>query len=372
VVFLSAAAHADVSLVTAEGLRGAKEVAKEKGQGKSRAVRSAGALVPLATGSVSLIDSSGLKFFIDTNIAFSTSSSASGSASEAKYTHAVSADTLNGGVTASTLYDAYDGYNTLCFNTAGSLAPCSTGPGATQTIYNNLGAAAPDTGCIGAASGVSRQYVFPVQTSGNLRIQRKVFVPDNDTFIRWMNSFQNTGATPVTVSMVIYNNLGSDSNTKVVANSSGALPATVADKWVTTFQNWSGTTSSDVRLGHVLWGPGGSLQPAVVHFVDGSDRVWWGYTFNVPAGATRVVVNLATGQPTRAAAAAKAALLAAGTLDAKASACMSVAEQQATLNFVTPAQGSTGPPVPAASPTSLAVLALGVAAAGFFLLRRFV
>src|SRR6202040_1416512 len=50
-----------------------------------------------ATGSQSLIDSQGLKYFINTNITFSTSSSASGAASEASYTHAVAASTSGGG-----------------------------------------------------------------------------------------------------------------------------------------------------------------------------------------------------------------------------------------------------------------------------------
>ena len=370
VMLLSAAANADVSLVTAQGLRDAKKAAKKQGSGKSRAARHTGALVPLATGSKTLIDSSGLKFFINTNVTFSTSSSASAAVSDASYTHAVSADTLSGGLTNAILANAFDGYNSLCYNLTGDLSQCATGT--TQTFYNRLGAPSADTGCTGSVPGVSRQYLFPVQASGNLRVQRKVFVPDDDAFIRWTNIFQNAGATPLPVTMVTGNNLGSDFSTTIVTTSNGTAVPTVTDKWITTFQNWSGTTSPDVRLGHVLWGQGGTAHPAVVNFVDGDDNPYWGYTFTIPAGQTKVIVNFATGQPPRAAAAAKAALLASGMLDAKASACMSVAEQMATLNFRTPAQGPEGAPIPGASPASLAVLALGVAAAGFLLLQRFV
>src|SRR5258708_4112274 len=55
---------------------------------------------PGATGSQGLIDSSGVKYFINTDITFSTSSSASAAMSEASYTHAVAASTSGGGTTS--------------------------------------------------------------------------------------------------------------------------------------------------------------------------------------------------------------------------------------------------------------------------------
>src|SRR5258707_13707031 len=66
-----------------------------------------------ATGSISLIDAGGLKYFIDTNITFSTSSSASGAASEASYTVPIVASTVAGGTTMSTRSDMFDGYNAI-------------------------------------------------------------------------------------------------------------------------------------------------------------------------------------------------------------------------------------------------------------------
>jgi hypothetical protein len=73
----------------------------------------------MATGSVSLIDSSGLKYFINTNITFSTSSSASGAASEASYTVPVMASTSAGGLVTSTLSDMFDGYEGICVSLTG-------------------------------------------------------------------------------------------------------------------------------------------------------------------------------------------------------------------------------------------------------------
>lgn len=283
-----------------------------------------------ATGSQGLIDNSGFKYFINTNITFSTSSSASGAMSEASYTHAVAASTLNGGTVSSTLNDAFDGYNTLCLSLNNTVATCETG-NANFVIYNKNGPAT--TECLGATSGVNRQVVFPVQTSGSIQMQRKVFVPDNDAFARWLNYFTNTGATPQTVTAVIANNLGSDSNTLITGSSNGNNTAEVTDTWVTTFQNYSGTTSSDPRLGHVLQSAGASVPLAGINFADGDDNPFWGYTFTLAPGETKIIANFVVGQPSKAAAAAKAASLAASPLPATATQCTSLVEQAEIANF---------------------------------------
>src|SRR5882724_8176523 len=73
-----------------------------------------------ATGSVQLIDAGGLKYFINTNITFSTSSSASGAASEASFTAPIAASTLAGGSVMQTLSDMFDGYGALCVSLTNS------------------------------------------------------------------------------------------------------------------------------------------------------------------------------------------------------------------------------------------------------------
>ncbi len=137
---------------------------------------------------------------------------------------------------ASTLNDAFDGYNTLCLSLNNTVATCETG-NANFAIYNKNGPATSE--CTGMASGVNRQVVFPNQTSGSITMSRKVFVPDNDSFARWMNYFTNTGATAQTVTMVIANNLGSDSNTIITNSSTGSTTSPFNDtsaKWVATFR----------------------------------------------------------------------------------------------------------------------------------------
>jgi len=291
------------------------------------------------TGSQALIDGSGVKWFANTNITFSTSSSASGAMSEASFTHAVAATTLNGGTVMSTLNDAFDGYNTLAIN--GTISPHSPVTGGTDQFFNKNGPATTEDG--------GREIVYGVQTLlPNIDVSRKVFVPTNDSFARWLNIFHNTGGTTQTFQVEIANNLGSDANTVIVATSSGDSSATTSDNWVTTFQNYSGTTSSDGRLGHILQGSGAATQLSAIDFANGDDNPWWNYTLTLAPGQTAIIMNFATVQASKAAAAAKAAELV--NLPANALQGMSDLEKSQVVNFLlsgAPLTGLTGVPATA-------------------------
>lgn len=361
------AAHADVTVSDADSLahRASGGAAHNLSAGhqlkpgeKSRRGIPLGSQAPQATGSQALIDASGVKYFINTNITFSTSSSASAAMSEASYTHAVAATTMNGGTVMSTLNDAYDGYNTLCLSLNNTVATCQTG-NANFVIYNKNGPAT--TSCSG------REVDFPVQTAANgITLQRSVYVPSTDSYARWNNVVTNTGATPQTVTLVISNNLGSDSNTVITGSSSGGTTINNGTQWVTTFQNYSGTTSSDPRLGHVFAGPGAQATLAGINFADGDDNPFWGYTLTLQPGQTRSILNFAVVQPSKAAAATKAASLVnlpAGTLT-----CLTQAQQVQVANF------NAAPIIPEAAPGPsrplLALLAALLAAIGVFAGRR--
>jgi hypothetical protein len=133
--------------------------------------------------------------------------------------------------------------------------------------------------------------------------------------------------------MIIGNNLGSDSNTTIVSSSDGDATAETSDTWVSTFQNYSGTTSSDPRLGHVLQGAGASTPLSFINFANGDDNPFWGYTMTLQPGETRIIMNFATGQPSKAEANAKAAEIAG--LPANALQCLSTTELGQVSNFVT-------------------------------------
>ncbi len=353
-LFTAQIASADVSLVERRAIgKDLKHAAKVAAGRQTKS-----GVKPKATGSIALIDSSGFKYFINTDITFSTTSSASGAMSEASYTAAVNATTLNGGTTSSTLNDAFDGYNTACISLDGSIANCETG-NANFVIYNNNGPATTECG--------GRQVVLPTQSitvgANTIQMSRKVFVPTNDTFARWLNILTNTGTTPATFSLVIANNLGSDSNTILVTTSSGNATAETSDTWATSFQNYSGTTSSDPRLGHVFQGPSAANPLAGINFVNGDDNPFWGYSITLQPGETRIITNFVTGQPSKAAAAAKAAELA--SLPANTTQCLTTAERAEITNFAPPA-----PPVPTLGQTGLLTLGVLLALGALLILRR--
>lgn len=289
------------------------------------------------TGEISLIDSGGLEFFVNTNITFTTSSSASGAASEATFTQAVVASTETGGTTTATLSDAFDGYNGLFVN---------------GVSYNDNGLVALE--CIGATSGIERQIVYNPQTIGNLSVSRKVFVPDNDEFIRWINVITNTGGAVEAVTVQTSNNLGSDTLTVIDDSTNGNTTAEVTDTWVTTYQDYdSDGLSSDPRLGHVLQGVGVPVPMTAITMTNGSGDPSWAYTFNLNPGETVVLVNFATGQPSLADAATQSANLA--NLGGSALACLTPLEIARISNFdlgadVSVSQTDSADPVAAGQP----------------------
>lgn len=357
---LAGAASADVTRLEHRGA--ARRMEKQAKEARGLVGRAAGSLAP-RTGEQSLIDASGFEYFINTDITFATTSSASGAASEASYTGSVDADTSGGGTVSSTLNDSFDGYQSICVSFDGDIGPCVSGGGGgevggTVTMYNENGPAT--LSCSG------REVMLPTQAMGTLNVSRRVFVPSDDAFARWLNVFTNTGASPVTFNMITGNNLGSDAGTTVVTTSDGDATVETTDTWATTFQNWSGSTSSDPRLGHVFQGPGAAVSMAGVSFADGDDNPFWYYTITLQPGQTGIIMNFVTGQPTRAAAAAKAAELV-GLPDTTAT-CMSSSDLAEVLNF-----GAAQPSVievPTLSGAGLAALVLLLAASSLLLLRR--
>ena len=208
-------------------------------------------------------------------------------------------------------------------------------------MYNQNGPATTECG--------GRQMVTPAQTIPirihHVQVSRKIFVPTNDSFGRWLNIVKNTGAAPVTFNLITSNNLGSDSNTKITSSSNGNTTAEPTDTWIASFQNYSGTTSSDVRLGHVIQGPGAN-PVSFIHFVDGDDNPFWGYTITLLPGETRIIANFwPAGRAMRR---ARPRRPSSSGLPDNASQCLTPAERLAITNFAPVAQ-----PVPTLGQTGL-------------------
>ena len=352
-LFAAHAALADVALVERRSLQQHLEKhARESEQWRQRRASKPHRpgnlhfIADKSLGSVGLGDASSLKWFLDTNTT-SNAENASGAVFDAFYATSnqtfsgtanvpVAATTSGGDVFFMPLSDAFDGYNGLCIG--GTCA--GNDRGVNGTPYTDNGP--PTTECGG------RQYVFNPQTVGNLTVSRKFFVPTNDTFARWLNIVTNNGGAPQTVVLSTTNNLGSDAETRIDTSSSGDTTVDVTDTWVTTYQDYDNQgQSTDPRLGHVLQGPGASVGLAAISFADGNGTPSWQYSFNLDPGQTAIIMNFATGQPSRGAAQAKSDELAA--LSASSLQCMTPQELVRVVNFAVPADLSLAKTTPSST-----------------------
>lgn len=160
---------------------------------------------------------------------------------------------------------------------------------------------------------------------------RKVWVPSDSNYARWMNVLHNPTAAPIMMRVGTANNLGSDGDTLVVTSSNGDATFDVTDTWITTMQNYSGTTSPDPRLGHVLQGADAEVGLSAVRFVNNNDNVYWAWDVTVQPGEAVTLMNFTVGELSKAAAAGSAAELA--TLPDSAVRCIDQASLSTIVNF---------------------------------------
>ncbi|MCB9743503.1 MAG: MYXO-CTERM sorting domain-containing protein [Alphaproteobacteria bacterium] len=268
-----------------------------------------------ALAEVTLIDGSGLQFHIEdsvTSVSYYSSfsgvtytywSSASGAASDATYSTAVPTSTTSGGTLSYALTDMFDGYNGVAINGA--------------PYYNN---GAGTLVCSG------RELQLNAQTIGDIEVQRRVYVPDDDAFARWLTIITNNGAASATVTMNVLSNMGSDSDTVVLGSSSGDTNWDASDDWFAT-----GGDYYDPRATHVLQNGGATVRATDVGFGDYPDDLLWTYEITLDAGQTGVIMNLVSGQATNAAAVSRGQELV--PLGPSATRCMTQAEFDQLLNF---------------------------------------
>ena len=106
--------------------------------------------------------------------------------------------------------------------------------------------------------------------------------------VRSLVTFTNPSAGPITVTVEVANNFGSDSNTTVVGTSSGDTAYTLADSWVTTWDNNSEINTTAFAT------PGATVMPdsytQTVFNCAGPEGMGATFTLTVPAGATQSLV----------------------------------------------------------------------------------
>ena len=277
----------------------------------------------------SLTDGAGVNYLFQENVAASDSL-ASGAMFDAAFPMPMTATTMAGGPVVTTLADAYDGYHS--FNLSTSVVDTAFLPNPTVRsgvqVYT-------DNGAHLATPCGPQEIAFPAQLMhGVFMVERRIFVPADDAFARYLDSVTNTSGSAQTVYVGYRHNLGSDSNTLTVTTSSGDAEVTSTDLWATTFQNFVAGASTDPRLGHVFQGEGVVDAPLFdVRFTDGNDLPYWWYSITIAPGQTARLLTYAVVERTKARAAAKSAELAHVFDNPHALQCLSATELLEIRNF---------------------------------------
>jgi hypothetical protein len=111
--------------------------------------------------------------------------------------------------------------------------------------------------------------------------QRYTALADSPT-IRVLLSLTNPTGAPISSTIVVGGNLGSDTDTTIEATSSGDTTFSEADRWLITSD---GVTASDPVNTFVFFGPGAANTPTVATIV--TDQITVTFAVTVPAGATQ-------------------------------------------------------------------------------------
>ncbi|RLB69921.1 MAG: hypothetical protein DRH04_04420, partial [Deltaproteobacteria bacterium] len=171
-------------------------------------------------------------------------------------------------------------------------------------------------------------YNYPALDA--VTIRRKVFVPADDGFARYLEMVENRGAEEVTVQLNIRTYLGSGSNTQVLATTSGDTAFNAWDSYIVTDDNGDDGSGSPAMV-HVVSGDYAEVKPTTITMNYGYYIVTT-YDVTVPAGERRIIMHFASQNIDRASAMSRAEQL--RHLDGAALTGLSADEQADIINFV--------------------------------------
>ncbi|WP_109796442.1 calcium-binding protein, partial [Minwuia thermotolerans] len=185
--------------------------------------------------------------------------------------------------------DAYDDGQNVTFGVFGGASTTYTG----NTLF---------------ASADGRTIEGTADTSvAGLSFNRRLFVPDDEGFARFLESVTNTSGVQQTVTLTISGNLGSDGGTIVVDTSSGDALTDNTDRFIISDDSADGNGGFDPTMLHYFEGIGAANSADLVSLVNGNDNYTIGFTFTVEAGETASIMHFAAQNADLAAAQAKAA-----------------------------------------------------------------
>lgn len=152
-----------------------------------------------------------------------------------------------------------------------------------------------------------REVVIGPETAGGVEVTRKVYVPADGAFARFLEVVTNTTDSTAFHTVAINTNLGSDSGTVFVRTQNGLDQTfTPADDWIVTDD---GDATGDPTVLHVVSGAGGVDPTSVSTNAPGDDDVGYSYDLTLAPGETQIVMHFGAQSGDRQQALAKAAAL---------------------------------------------------------------
>ncbi|MCW5889398.1 MAG: hypothetical protein KIT14_02475 [bacterium] len=288
---------------------------------------------------VELRDSNGTRYHINTAVnPLLDDSTASGAITDATYTKPVTVTSYWIGFTPffgfTTVYtvqykvdipltNAFNGFN-------GLLVSAVNGVNLPNPIVFNTGEGLLAEDC--PQNGKNRQLTFQTQNvpAFDLALTRKVFVPNNDEFARWLNVVTNTGTTERSVTLTLRGLLGSGSNTRVTSTSTGGSSVSAADNWFATAQQTPANNRSlQPRMGFVVQGDGAPSRASIA--IGSQGQTVFNYPVTLAPGASALLLTYVTVQGSSKHAKKVAENVV--TLPSKAIACMTQNELAQVVNF---------------------------------------
>ena len=187
------------------------------------------------------------------------------------------------------LKNAFGGFNGLVISGANGVA-------LPQVLAYNPGAPLAAEDCV--QDNANRQLTFQTQAypAIGLEVKRKVFVPKNADYVRWLNIVTNTGSAPTQIGVTLQGRLGSESDTKVTNTSTGDSIITASDLWWTTSQVLpEGQQSFEPKIGFAVQGAGAQVPPRSLG-IDSTGLAIVTYTPTIAPGATAIIMTFTTVQ----------------------------------------------------------------------------
>ena len=191
---------------------------------------------------------------------------------------------------------------------------------------------------VGTLEAGGRQVVARQLGLAGLDVTRRVFVPADGYFARYVDMLTNPGASPVTVNlwMTSYTTLSSLISTSSGDTTLSVADASTADRWFM-IDNSTDGWSTPPALAFVFDGPGGAVRASAAGFAPSNSAYWRWDNVTVPAGGSVAFMHFVVRQGTRAGAQAGAERLV--QLPPESLASLRPDELAAIRNFVVPADG---------------------------------